>query len=198
MGFIDQIYALAHEQRMRAAHHPEYTPEQKATKTEAPVESTAIPHSLSDVLGETGRQMSFADVVADTFTAPFQFHEDASTPLQDDAVARARLEARERAAKERARARKSSGYLHDNPVGISSNPHEAEKAVFASATAMTKEPTPSTSFTQHVHKKAAAGGAQMLVKRASADAIDMAMKIEQANQLEAQKNLNLHKEIRGV
>ena len=114
----------------------------------------------------------------------------------DDNVKRARMEAREKAAFQRRHSRDGSGYLHQNPTGVSSTPSAADASVFASPVlSATKDLT--LSHTHDLRQKARAGEARMLVKKASCDATETAMKIDAANQLEAQKQLALHAEILG-
>jgi len=189
MGLIDQVYALAYEaKREKALKSPNTKPSAPPADASPHTPLTGPARSLSDVLGEPKeRRTSVTDMVAEEFRAPFHFDVE-SEGTADDALAEAKRVARGKAA-EAARLRKkhSGGYLHANPTGVSSGPTEQDTSAFATSTAAS---TDAADYRPHaeLRAKAVAGGANMLLRRTSNDAVEMKLKIEEANLVAAERD----------
>mmetsp|Transcript_4792 Transcript_4792/g.11859 ORF Transcript_4792/g.11859 Transcript_4792/m.11859 type:complete len:214 (-) Transcript_4792:425-1066(-) len=198
MGFIDQIYELAHEQKQKHTSPQREAPKTNNTHPHQLTKETkrdSHNNSLSDVLGEPKeKRHSVSDMVADEFRAPFHFDEDGNT-ADENHFANAKRDARKKAADEAARTRRTDGsYLHAQPTGVSSVGSAQEKGKFASSTAAA---TDGTDYRPHadLRAKAAASGASTLLRRTSDDAVQTRMKIEEADMLQAERDRELRSQV---
>mmetsp|Transcript_4793 Transcript_4793/g.11861 ORF Transcript_4793/g.11861 Transcript_4793/m.11861 type:complete len:254 (-) Transcript_4793:425-1186(-) len=93
MGFIDQIYELAHEQKQKHTSPQREAPKTNNTHPHQLTKETkrdSHNNSLSDVLGEPKeKRHSVSDMVADEFRAPFHFDVSRALYPSDRAFARA-------------------------------------------------------------------------------------------------------------